>query len=176
MYAGHLAAGLAIKAVVPRAPTAALTVLVFLPHFLWLGLSVGGVETVTPGAWFDGWSHSFASVIVQAVLVGALWWLRDARVAIALTSAVLSHIVLDLPVHPAALEWYPHAGSGFGNLLHGWADEGGALAKTPGWWVEAAIVLCGSGLYIAMARRIGVRSPAAAAVTVLVASLHIAFG
>src|SRR5690348_9077520 len=61
MYAGHLAAGLAIKVAQPRAPMAALMSLVFLPDFLWLGFSVSGLELVEPGQWFDGWSHSVAS-------------------------------------------------------------------------------------------------------------------
>lgn len=175
MYAGHLAAALTIKAVVPRAPMAPLVMLVFLPDLLWLGLSVGGIETDTRAAWFDGWSHSFASILLQTAIVGACWWHSDMRAAIALSSAVLSHLLLDLPVHPAALEWFPHAGGGFGNFLHGWAGVEGALGKSHGWWVEAALVLCGGGLYIARARRIGIRTAAAAAVALLVASLHISF-
>ena len=133
MFAGHFAAALAIKAAEPRVPIAALTGLVFLPDLLWLAFSVGGVETVTPGTWFDGWSHSFASIFLQAVLGGAFWWRRDARVAIPLAGAVLSHLAFDLPMHPAPLEWYPHASSGFGNLLHGWSGQTSALGKSRGW-------------------------------------------
>ena len=62
MYAAHLADGLAIKAAEP------------LPDLLWLGLSIGGVEVVGRGTWFDGWSHSVASILVQAPLVCALCW------------------------------------------------------------------------------------------------------
>ena len=176
MYAGHFAAGLAIKAAVPRAPTGALMGLVFLPDLLWLVLSVGGVESVTRTAWFDGWSHSFASIIVQAVLVAVVWWRRDSRVVLALAGAVLSHLILDLPMHPAALEWYPHAGSGFGNLLHGWSGVALGLGKSRGWWLETATVLCGAGIYAASADRVGIRGAAAAAGAVLVVSLQIAFG
>ena len=123
MYAGHFAAGLAIKTGEPRTPMAALMGAVFLPDLLWLGFSVGGLEIVEPGAWFDGWSHSFASIIAQAVLVCSLWWRRDARIALALAGAVLSHLFLDLPMHPAPLGWYPHASGGFGIFLHGWAGH-----------------------------------------------------
>ena len=176
MYAGHFAAGLAIKAAVPRTTIIALAGLVFLPDLLWLGLSVSEVETVTPGAWFDGWSHSVSSILVQAAIVGAIWWRRDTRVAVALAAAVLSHLILDLPMHPAPLEWYPHAGSGVGNLLHGWSGVALGLGKSRGWWLETAFVLCGAGIYAAAARRVGIHRAAAAAGAVLVASLQIAFG
>jgi hypothetical protein len=65
MYAGHFAAGLAVKVAEPRAPMAALLGLAFLPDLLWLGFSVGGIELVAPGRWFDGWSHSIASIILR---------------------------------------------------------------------------------------------------------------
>lgn len=107
MYAGHFAVGLAIKAAEPRAPMASLMGLVFLPDLLWLGLSIAGVETVEPGMWFDGWSHSIASIILQAVIVAALSSRRGVAISAALAGAVLSHLLLDLPMHPAPLQWYP---------------------------------------------------------------------
>lgn len=176
MYAGHFATGLAIKALEPRAPTAALMGLVFLPDLLWLGLSVGGLELVEPGKWFDGWSHSIASITVQAVLVGAMWWRRGVRVAAAVTGAVLSHLVLDLPIHPAPLQWYPHAAAASGNFLHGWAGSISVFGKTNGWWIEAAVVICGLAIYLAGSPRAGVGKATAVAGAILVASLHVAFG
>lgn len=176
MYAGHFAAGMAIKAVVPRAPTAVLAASIFLPDLLWLGLSVTDIEVVTPGAWFDGWSHSFASIVLQSVVVGLVWSWSDARVAMALAGAVLSHLVLDLPMHPALLEWYPYASGGFGNLMHRSAGVAGPFGKSTGWWVEAAVVLCGAGVYVAASRRIGIRRAAAAAGALLILSLQVAFG
>ena len=94
MYAGHFAAGLAIKAAEPRAPMAAVMGLVFLPDLLWLGLAIGGAETVEPGMWFDGWSHSMASIIVQAALVAALSSRQGVAVSVALAGAVLSHLLM----------------------------------------------------------------------------------
>ena len=123
MYAGHFAAGLAIKVAEPRAPMSALLGLVFLPDLLWLGFSVSGIELVEPGLWFDGWSHSIASIILQAAIVAMLWWRQGVAVSAAVAGAVLSHLILDLPIHPAPLEWYPHATAGIGNFLHGFRED-----------------------------------------------------
>jgi hypothetical protein len=166
MYAAHFAAGLAIKVAEPRAPMAALLGLAFLPDLLWLGLSVGGFELVEPGQWFDGWSHSIASIIVQAAIVAMVWWRQGVGVSVALACAVLSHLILDLPLHPAQLEWYPHATAGVGNFL----------AKSNGWWVEAAIVVCGVSIYVAGSRRAGVDKAGASAAAIFVAWLQVAFG
>jgi len=176
MYAGHFAAGLAIKAAEPRVPMTAVMCLVFLPDLFWLSLSVRGLEFVEPGMWFDGWSHSIASIIVQAALVAALCWHRGARVAAAVAAAVLSHLVLDLPMHPAPLEWYPHASTGFGNFLHGWAGNVWLFGKSNGWWVEAMVVIGGLSIYLAGSRRAGVGKATAVAGALLVALLHVAFG
>ena len=176
MYAGHFAAGLAVKVAEPRAPMAALLGLAFLPDLLWLGFSVGGIELVAPGRWFDGWSHSIASIILQAAMVATLWWRQGIGVSIAVTCAVLSHLILDLPIHPAPLEWYPHATAGIGNFLHGWAGNAALFGKTNGWWVEAAIVACGVSIYLAGSRRAGVDKATASAAAILVAWLHVAFG
>jgi len=176
MYAGHFAAGLAIKTAEPRVPMAAVMVLVFLPDLFWLFLSISGLETVERGTWFDGWSHSIASIIVQAALATALWWHRGPRFAVAVCAAVLSHLILDLPMHPAPLEWYPHASTGFGNFLHGWAGNLWLFGKSNGWWLEAVVVVCGLSIYLAGSRRNGVSKAIAAAGVILVASLHIAFG
>jgi hypothetical protein len=176
MYAGHFAAGLAIKAAEPRAPMAVLLGLIFLPDLLWLGFSVSGIELVGPGQWFDGWSHSIASIVLQAAIAAVVFWRQGARVAAALGCAVLSHLILDLPIHPAPLEWYPHAASGMGNFLHGWAGNAALFGKTNGWWVEAAVVFFGVSIYLIGARRAGVDKSAAGAAAILVAWLHVAFG
>lgn len=176
MYAGHFAAGLVIKTVEPRAPMAALMGLVFLPDLLWLGLSISGAELVEPGRWFDGWSRSIASIILQAAVVAALWARRGFGVAAALSGAVLSHLLLDLPIHPAPLQWYPHATKGFGNFLHGWAGQASWFGKTNGWWVETAVLICGLAIYLAGSRRAGVSKATAGASALLVASLQVTFG
>lgn len=176
MYAGHFAAGLAIKTAEQRAPMGALMGLVFLPDLLWLGLSVAGVETVEPGMWFDGWSHSIASIILEAAVVAAVSWRRGGAVSAALAAAVLSHLLLDLPMHPAPLEWYPHATAGFGDFLHGWAGNAWLFGKSNGWWVEAGVVTCGLAVYLVGSHRAGVSKAIAVAGAILVASLQVAFG
>lgn len=176
MYAGHFAAGLAIKATDPRAPIAALIGLAFLPDLVWLGLSIAGVEVVEPGRWFDGWSHSVASITVQAAIVAALWSRRGVGVSAALAAAVLSHLALDLPMHPAPLQWYPHAPAGLGDFLRGWAGHGWLLGKTNGWWIEMTVVAAGLALYLARAPRAGIDRSTRAAAVILVLSLQGAFG
>ena len=176
MYAAHFAAALAIKTAQPRTPMTPLMGAAFLPDLLWLGLSLDGLEIVEPGMWFDGWSHSIASIVVQATLVGALWWRRDVPVAVALAGAVLSHLVLDLPMHPAPLEWFPHATVGVGDFLHGWAGTAWILGKSRAWWVEATVVICGLSIYLAGSRRLAIGRETAVAGTLLVASLQVAFG
>lgn len=166
MYAGHFAVGLGLKVAEPRAPMGALLVLAFLPDLFWLGFSVSGLEIVEPGRWFDGWSHSIASIVLQAAIVALLWWRQGVGVAAAVACAVLSHLILDLPTHPAPLEWYPHATAGLGNF---WS-------KTTGWWLEAAVVAGGVSIYLAGSRRAGVDKPIASAAAILVAWLHVAFG
>jgi hypothetical protein len=89
---------------------------------------------------------------------------------------VLSHLVLDLPIHPAPIQWYPHASTGLGNFLHGWAGNAELFGKTNGWWIEAAVVVCGLSIYLAGSRRAGVDKTTASAAAILVASLHVAFG
>ena len=176
MYAGHFAAGLAIKAAQPRMPTAPLMALIFLPDFLWLAFSIVGLETVDPAPWFDGWSHSIVSILFQAGLAAALWVRWDRGLAIAAGSAILSHLLLDLPMHPAPLEWYAHSSGGLGDFLHGWAREISLFSKTRGWWVETAVVALGLSIYLAASRRVGVSKSAAAASAILVGSLQVAFG
>ena len=108
MYAAHVAAALAIKAIRPKAPVWALVGAAFLPDLLWLALAMGGVENVDAATWFDGWSHSMLSILLQAAACTALAWRRDRGVALAIGAAVASHLLLDLPMHPARLQLYPH--------------------------------------------------------------------
>src|SRR5689334_20307829 len=111
MYAGHFAAGLALKARVPRAPTWALLLGTGLSDVAF-GIFVPlGIEraTVTPGTSpgfrldFIDWSHSVAMTLVWGALYGALFWRRGRAVAAVAFLAVCSHFVLDLPMHPGDL-------------------------------------------------------------------------
>lgn len=87
MYAGHIAAGLALKAAEPRAPTWALVL-----GAGWLDIAHGalvlvGVERVRPDpAKFLGWelvdmpwTHSLAAAVAWSVLAALVFYLRAKR-------------------------------------------------------------------------------------------------
>jgi membrane-bound metal-dependent hydrolase YbcI (DUF457 family) len=175
MYAGHFAAGLAIKARVPRAPTWALllgTGLLDVGFGLFVPL---GIEraTVTPGQSpgfrldFIDWSHSIAMALVWSALYGALFWRRGGAVAAAAFLAVLSHCGLDIVMHPADIALWPHSvrhvGLGLWQLL------------PTGWWlVELAFIAACLAYYVARARGDGSFGGRWIWVCVVVVVLHIA--
>jgi hypothetical protein len=151
MYVGHFAAGLAIKAWEPRAPTWALLVGVGLLDILFGPFVVAGIERatptpgVTPGFSLDyiDWSHSLAMSLVWSGLFAAGFLRHGRRVAAAVGAAVFSHFILDLPMHPGDLALWPnsaaHVGFGLWRLL------------PVGWWlVELAVI---AGLWTFYRRR-----------------------
>jgi membrane-bound metal-dependent hydrolase YbcI (DUF457 family) len=156
MYAGHFAAGLALKAREPRAPTWGVLVGVALLDLLFPIFVVTGVERVTPTPGvppgmsldFIDWSHSLAMSLVWALLFALLWARRGRAVAVVCGVAVFSHFLLDLPMHPGDLALWPHS-----QAHVGW----GLWRSLPvGWWfVEGAVVLAGCAYYFARARRDG---------------------
>jgi membrane-bound metal-dependent hydrolase YbcI (DUF457 family) len=156
MYAGHFAAGLALKAREPRAPTWALLVGVALLDLLFPIFVLTGIERVTPTPGvppgmrldFIDWSHSLTMSLVWAILFALLWVRRGRAVAVVAGLAVFSHFLLDLPMHPGDLALWPNSQAhlGFG-LWH---------SLPIGWWfVEGAVVLAGCAYYVARARREG---------------------
>jgi hypothetical protein len=167
MFAAHFAAGLAAKAIAPRAPAWALLTAAILPDLAWIALSVAGVEHEAPAPGFDGWSHSLLSVVVMASLC-ALWFARTGRrVQVAIGLAVLSHPVLDL-IHPRPLALYPH-GPDFGPDWWAWGRLPGAAGFSHYWWVQCVATLILLAVYASGARRarIAPNLVAASAVTVL---------
>lgn len=176
MYAAHVAAALAIKSVQPNAPVWALVGAAFLPDLLWLALSIGGVENVDAPTWFDGVSHSVLSILLQALACTALLWRRDRGVALAIGAAVASHLLLDLPMHPAPLQLYPHAPVAIGDFLHGWAGVPAALGRSNGWWTETAVAVALLALYTLRSRAAGIRPNIVAASALFVVSLQCVYG
>jgi len=154
VYAGHFAAGLAIKASVPKAPTWAVLLGTGFLDVLF-GIFVGlGLERVTmtpgisPGFTLDfiDWSHSLLMSLMWAALCGGIFWKRGALVAAAIGFAVFSHFLLDLPMHPADLALWPYGQEhlGFGlwrRLPTGW------------WFVELLFILAGCTYYVIRARK-----------------------
>lgn len=176
MYAAHMAAGLAIKAARPKAPTWAVLGAVFLPDLFWLGFSLGGIEPVGSGMFFDGWSHSVLSIVVQAVAIALLSLKMGRGVALALGGAVLSHLPLDLPIHPRPLELYPHSSEAVGVFFRSWGVQMSWLGKSHYWWVEADVTLLLLGVYAFLALRAGFKANVVIASCILVAWLQVMFG
>jgi hypothetical protein len=153
MYVGHFAAGLALKAMEPKAPTWALLVAVGLLDILFGPFVLIGIEraTVTPGISpgfsldYIDWSHSLLMAGVWAVLFALLFHRRGRSVALVLGLAVFSHFVLDLPMHPPDLALWPDASTHLGFGL--WR------ALPTGWWfVELGVAALGWGYYAVKAR------------------------
>jgi len=122
MFAAHLAAGLAIKAAQPKVPAWAVLTGAFLPDLFWIGLAGGGIEPSSDTMFFDGWSHSVASIVVQAVLFALCFYRYGRAVVIAVGLAVLSHLPLDALIHPRPLELWPHARLLLGYPSWSWAQ------------------------------------------------------
>lgn len=149
MYAGHFAAGLALKAREPEAPLWGILVGVGLLDLLFGPFVLLGLERVTvtpgisPGFTLDhiDWSHSLVMSALWAGLFGLLFIRRGPRVAWVMVIAAFSHFLLDLPMHPPDLALWPgsevHLGAGLWRTLPtGW------------WWVELALVALAGGYYV----------------------------
>ena len=174
MYAGHFAAGLALKARTPAAPTWGLLVGIGLLDILFGPFVLLGIERVTitpgisPGFSLDyiDWSHSLLMSIVWSLAYAACFARYGRRVMAAMAVAVFSHFVLDWPMHPADLALWPesttHLGVGLWRVL------------PTGWWfVELAVILAGLAYYWRRARGDRSFGGRATAVAVTVVILHV---
>jgi len=153
MYAGHFAAGLAIKARAPEAPTWGLLTAVGLLDILFGPFVLAGIEraSLTPGIPpgfsldFIDWSHSLVMSLVWAAGFGALFLGRGRRIAGIMGFAVFSHYLMDLPMHPPDMALWPgsatHLGLGLWRML------------PTGWWfAELAVIAVLLTIYIRRAR------------------------
>jgi hypothetical protein len=166
MTAAHFAAALAIKARVPRAPTWALIVGAFIPDFVWILLAAIGIEPTRREVFFDDWSHSLLSVVVYATLYALPFRKQGREVTTAMIVAVLSHFLLDMPVHPKALALYPYSPWHIG-LGHS------AVSPMNYWYVQFATTLMLLALYLAAARKASALSSRILASAILVLGWHI---
>lgn len=174
MYAGHFAAGLALKAKEPRAPMwgvllgVGLLDLLFGP-FVLLGIERARVTpSVPPGFTLDyiDWSHSLVMAVVWSGVFALLFVRWGRKVMGVMGIAAFSHFLLDLPMHPADLALWPgsstHLGLGLWQALpHGW------------WFVELAVIAAACWFYVMKARPskdFGGRPMAAVAVVI---ALHL---
>jgi len=148
MYAAHLAAGVAIHSRAPKAPPAAILAGAFVPDFLWIVFAVAGLEPAGPGRFFDDWSHSLVMTLVWASLFALFFVNRGRAVATAAWIAVLSHFLLDMPIHPKDLALYPHS------AIHlGWGLW--KIGRTSYWWAQLGVVAVLLAFYAVSARRSG---------------------
>jgi len=174
MYAGHFAAGLALKGRTPAAPTWGLLVGVGLLDILFGPLVLLGIERVSitrdvsPGFSLDyiDWSHSLAMSVVWSLAYAACFARYGRRVMTAMGLAVFSHFLLDLPMHPPDLALWPGSGVHLG--LGIWR------ALPTGWWfVELLAIAAGLAYYwhrSRVDRSFGARAPGVAAA---VLALHL---
>lgn len=97
MYAGHFAAGLALRRRASRVPITALLVGAFLLDFLWIAFGVLHLDKTD----WDDWSHSLVLSAIWATLFAAFFLRRGRRAFIVVWIAVISHYILDLTVQGA---------------------------------------------------------------------------
>ncbi len=146
MYPGHFATGLALKAVVPRAPTLGLMVGVTLLDLVYGILVMAGIEGGTLRHIDCTWSHSLVSSLLLSGLFAAAFARWGWRVVSAMAAAVFSHFILDVLSHNPDMDLWPHSTIelGFGPWLGGL-----------GGWFEGLVTIAGCTIYVIAARRIG---------------------
>jgi hypothetical protein len=166
MYAAHFAAALAIKRHAPKAPAWALLVGAFLPDFFWVGFGVAGIEPSQGPAFFDDWSHSLAIVLLWASLFSLFFLRRGLPVVFPIGLAVLSHFLLDLPIHPKNLALDPHS-----SLHLGWGLW--RIGPRNYWWVQPGVVIVLTLIYVQGARKLHFASHLILATCILLLGLHL---
>ena len=174
MFAAHFAAGLAIGARERRAPMTALLVGAFLPDLVWIVLAALGVEPASPGAFFDGWSHSFLSILIQATLFSLCFLGRERRACVSVWLAVMSHVILDDIIHPAPIQLFPHSKLHVPWDLWHWGQVAVTPAFTHYWWIQFAIVILLLATYAKLAVKAFLPNLVTATV-LLVLRLHLLF-
>ena len=144
MFPGHFAAGLAIKAIEPRAPMLGLMIGVGMLDLLF-GVGVGlGVEGGGFSHFITPWSHSLLMALVWSLAYAACFYRSGYAVVAAMFAAVLSHWILDVLSHAPDMPIWPYSSIelGFGRWFGGL-----------GGWLEVAVSAAGLLVYIRYARR-----------------------
>ena len=144
MFPGHFAAGLAIKAIEPRAPMLGLMIGVGMLDLVF-GVGVGlGIEGGGFAHFITPWSHSLLMALAWSLLYAACFYRWGHAIAVAMFAAVLSHWVLDVFSHAPDMQLWPHS-----SIELGYGRFFGGL----GGWLEAAVSALGLLAYIHYARR-----------------------
>jgi hypothetical protein len=175
MYAAHFAAGLAISSRAPRAPIWALLAGCFLPDIIWIVLAASGIEPADPSGFFDDWSHSLASILVEASVFALLFLRRGVYVWAPIWLAVASHYLLDVLIHPKPLALYPHAMRHAPWDLWSWGAAKTSLFFTHYWWVQFGIMVPLIAVYALGARKQSLPANLIAATALSLLGLHLLF-
>ena len=152
MFAGHIAAGLALGRAERRVNVALfVAAAVLLDALLWIFILLGWESVRFPPdfasshqpAFVFPYSHGLIASLAWSALVAALAWglRRDGRLALLLAAAVLSHWVLDFLVHRPELPLAGPSSRALGLAL--WDSMPLALL------LEAAITVGGVALFLA---------------------------
>src|SRR5438094_2465562 len=119
MLLGHYGVAFAAKRVVPRTSLGTTVLAAQLLDELWPVFLLLGVEQVrvVPGLMAANplefvsypYSHSLVGALVLSVLLGAIYYgvRRNGRSALIVGALVLSHWILDLPMHAPDLQLWP---------------------------------------------------------------------
>jgi hypothetical protein len=161
MVAAHLAAGMVIKGAEPKAPVWALLIAAVFLDVLNPVFVLAGLDRAVVGEW----SHSLAMSLVWSLLLAAPFVWRGWSVALAVATAVLSHVALDAIVQPAVPLW-PHSSARIGLDL--WR-----VLPTGWWFVELALVAGGVVYYWQRLRKEGSLRSSAWALAALVLIVHV---
>jgi hypothetical protein len=150
MFIGHFGVALAAKKVAPKTSLGTLILAAQFLDFLWPVFLLLGIEHVRIAPGFTRVSpldftdypisHSLLMATVWAVLFSAIYYAlrRNARSAVVVGAAVLSHWVLDLIVHRPDLQLYPGGETRVGlGLWNSWAAA-----------IAAEILFFGAGLWM----------------------------
>ena len=152
MFLGHYAVAMGAKKAAPRGSLGTLVLAAQFADLLWPVLLLAGVEhvritpgitAVTPLEFVDyPISHSLATLIGWALVIGGLYWLlrRDSRGAWIVGGVVVSHWIIDLIVHRPDLPLFPGGSARFGF---------GLWNSIPGTWlVELGLFVLGIVVYV----------------------------
>jgi len=175
MYAAHFAAGLAIKGCAPKAPAWALLTGVFIADFVWITLASMGVEPADTQAYFDEWSHSCLSIILEATIFALFFYRSGIQVWLPIWLATFSHFLLDWPIHPTPLAIYPHSDMHLGFHFWSWGLSKSMLGRTHYWWIQLGVLLILLAIYCWGASKGRIAWNLVAASCLIVFGLHFVF-
>ena len=132
-------------------------------------------RTRGPSVFFDDWSHSLASILVEASLFALIFIRRGMYVWAPIWLAVASHFLLDALIHPKPLALYPHATWHAPWDLWNWGAAKTPLLFTHYWWVQFCIMVPLVAFYAIGARKQALPTNLIAATALSLLALQLLF-